>query len=282
MNALSGRRKPGLLGDTPARDYGRKLALFNAFAAPELQQAVKTFGLLPGMSVLDAGCGTGETLRWLQDAVSPTGVVVGMDLSAAHTAAARATEPTAVILQGNLASPPLRPASFDLIWCANALHHLRDPLAGLITLMGLLRTLGRLVLAQSALLPELFFAWDSRLERKVNDAVRRYYQERYAISDKDFSKLRGLVGLAHRAQLRQVSARTIIIERIAPLAAADHAYLLEAIFRDTWGERLRPYLASADFDELTMLCSPDDPSFALHRPDFHYMQSLTLVTGTIP
>ncbi|SFS19979.1 hypothetical protein SAMN05216570_4215 [Dyella sp. OK004] len=57
--ALSG----GPLGDSAARDYSRKLQLFNAFAEPELRNAIASLELRPGMRVLDAGCGTGEALR---------------------------------------------------------------------------------------------------------------------------------------------------------------------------------------------------------------------------
>ena len=53
----------GLLGDTTARDYSRKLGLFNACAAPELRHAIASLALTPGMRVLDAGCGTGEALQ---------------------------------------------------------------------------------------------------------------------------------------------------------------------------------------------------------------------------
>src|ERR1700675_1272203 len=83
-------RPTGLLGDTTARDYSRKLQLFNSFVEPELRQAIAGLGLKQGMRVLDAGCGTGEALRWLCDAVAPLGTVVGMDLAAAHVSAARA------------------------------------------------------------------------------------------------------------------------------------------------------------------------------------------------
>ncbi|MHB8812800.1 MAG: methyltransferase domain-containing protein, partial [Steroidobacteraceae bacterium] len=94
---------PGLLGDTAARDYGRKLRLFNDFAAPELRLAVAGLRLARGMRVLDAGCGTGQLLRWFQDAVGPDGWVVGIDLSAAHAQAARAAAPPgATVLQADL------------------------------------------------------------------------------------------------------------------------------------------------------------------------------------
>ena len=81
------------------------------------------------------------------------------------------------------------------------------------------------------------------------------------------------------AGLRRITARTVAIERIAPLQPADEAYLVEAIFRDTWGERLHPYMDDADHAELTRLCDPQDPQFALRRPDFHFLQCFTVVTG---
>jgi SAM-dependent methyltransferase len=74
----------GRLGDTPARDYALKLRLFNALAEPELRQAIASLRLGPGMRVLDVGCGTGESLRWLAAAVAPDGLAVGVDLSASH------------------------------------------------------------------------------------------------------------------------------------------------------------------------------------------------------
>jgi hypothetical protein len=78
-----------------------------------------------------------------------------------------------------------------------------------------------------------------------------------------------------------VRVRTFVIERAAPLGPADEAYLVEAIFRGTWGERLRAYLTPDDYDELTHLCNPGDPRFALRRPDFHFLQTFTLAVGRV-
>jgi hypothetical protein len=87
--------------------------------------------------------------------------------------------------------------------------------------------------------------------------------------------------LLRTADLRNVTSTTFVIERISPLSSADEDYLLDAIFRGTWGERLRPYLATADYEELVRLCDPADSQFALRRPDFHYIQSFTLVAGQL-
>jgi SAM-dependent methyltransferase len=270
----------GLLGDTTARDYSRKLGLFNACAEPELRQAIASLALSPGMRVLDAGCGGGEALAWLRDAVGDEGTVVGLELAAAHAAAARHNvSARAFIVQADVLKPPLAEAAFDLIWCVNTINHLHDPVSGIERLGSLLRPGGRLALGQSSLLPDMYFAWDSRLERVVNEAVRAYYRDRYQLEERDLTAIRSLVGLLRKANMSRVSARTFVIERISPLSASDRAYLLEAIFRDTWNERLRPYLPGEDYEQISRLCDPQNPAFALHRPDFHFLQTFTVVVG---
>jgi SAM-dependent methyltransferase len=273
---------PGLLGDTATRDYSRKLKLFNAYAETELRQAVASLELTPGMQILDAGCGTGEALEWLRDAVTPGGIVVGIDLASAHIDSARARiSPETLVMQADLLKPPLAEASFDLIWCINTINHLHDPVAGIEILAALLRKGGRIALGQSSLMPDMYFAWDSRLERLTNEAVRQYYRDRYRLAERDLTAVRSIVGALRRAKLHNVQARTFMIERISPLNAKDAAYIREAIFQDTWSERVRPYLSKDDYQELSRLCDPLDPGFALHRPDFHFLQTFTLaVAGT--
>ena len=271
-----------MLGDTPARDYSRKLNLFNAFAEPELRRLIEGLGLRAGMQVLDAGCGTGEALEWLLAEVKPLGTVTGIDLSAAHVQVARLrASPQIQVLEGDLLNAPRATASFDFIWSVNTINHLHDRAAGVKRLASLLRSGGRIALGQSALLPDMYFAWDSRLERMTNEAVRQYYRDRYRLGEGDLAAVRALIGVLRGAGLRRVAARTIMIERVSPVDEATEAYLVEAIFRDTWGERLRPYLSNDDYSELVHLCDPQHPNFALRRADFHFLQSFTLVTGEI-
>jgi len=272
----------GLLGDSVARDYGDKLRRFAAFAAPELAQAIAGLRLAPGMRVLDAGCGTGEVLAMLAAQVGPSGLAVGVDLAGAHARAARVACEAAAVLQGNLAQLPLARASFDLVWSLNTINHLRDPLACLLSLAGLLKPRGRLVLGQSSFLPDMYFAWDARLERLTNEAVRAYYRERYGVSERELTGIRALVGLMRRTALQNVAAESILIERVAPLAAADEAYLLETIYRGTWGARLQGHLAEEEREELERLCDPAGAGYAPRRADFHFLQSLTFVSAQRP
>jgi SAM-dependent methyltransferase len=272
--------RAGLLGDTSGRDYSRKLLLFNRFAEPELRRAIAGLDLSAGMRILDAGCGTGQSLEWFREESGDDGLVVGMDLAAAHAAAARAAAPPHIaVLQADLQRAPFAPGSFDLIWSVNTINHLREPLQGLKQLRTLLRPAGRLALAQSSFVPDMYFAWDARLERLVNEAMRCYYRDRYGLNERDLTAVRALVGWLRSAQLQQISVHTYVIERLAPLSTRDEAYLVETLFRDTWGERLRPYLSADDCEQLARLCDPDDDNYALRRPEFHFIQTLTLAAG---
>jgi SAM-dependent methyltransferase len=282
VREVTAARSGTLLGDTAARDYADKLSRFNDYAEPELRGLIKSLDLRPGMHVLDAGCGTGEALNWLLSEVAPSERVVGVDLAAAHASAARLHVPPDIqIHQANLFDAAFEPASFDFVWCVNTINHLTDPVKGVIHLSTLLRQGGRVALGQSSFLPDMYFAWDARLERVTNDAVRRYYRDRYRIDERDLRAVRALVGILRAADLRNVTVCTVMIERTWPLDEPTESYLRETIFRDTWGERLRPYLSADDYQELARLCNPQHADYALRRRDFHFLQTFTLATGEI-
>jgi SAM-dependent methyltransferase len=269
----------GLLGDTRARTYADKLRLFNRFAEPELRSTIAELGLQPGQHVLDAGCGVGLTCMWLRDAVAPDGLVIGIELADAHARLALSTHPN--IAQANIAQPPFAAASFDLIWCSNTINHTRDSVTVARELAEKLRPGGRLVIGQSAFLPEMVFAWDARLEDAVTMACRSYYRHKYGLSAADLATARNTFGIVRRAGLVNARAHTVIIERTVPLSVTDEAYLVECVFRGYWGEKIRPFMRADDWDALMALCDPASPAFCLRRDDFHYLQTYTVVVGCV-
>ncbi len=80
-------------------------------------------GKLCGGNMLDAGCGTGQNLRWLQETFSPT-KVAGFDVSEQAVEIARRTAPAANIYQADLCDSEnlVSGDSLDLIVCSDVLY----------------------------------------------------------------------------------------------------------------------------------------------------------------
>jgi SAM-dependent methyltransferase len=260
------------LGDAPERSYVRKLEAFAKFAEPELRRIFAGFGLGRDAVVLDLGCGAGLTTAWLREASD--GLVVGADLSRPHLVSASAHH--SLLVQADAGQPCFREGSFDLIWACNTVNHLTEPAAALARLGRLLRGGGRLVLAQSGFLPDMFFAWDAPLEDSVRTACHRFYRERYGLTVEGTAGVRGLLGLLRDAGCGEVSARTHVVERLHPLGSADRDYLQHAIFEGGWGERILPYLSPEERVRLRENIDPASARYCLDRRDFHHIQSLTV------
>lgn len=77
---------------------------------------------LPVTTVLDLGCGTGETGRRVVDR-HPGASLVGVDSSADMLSVARAVLPAATFIQSRL-EDPLPAGPFDVVVSAFAVHHL--------------------------------------------------------------------------------------------------------------------------------------------------------------
>jgi SAM-dependent methyltransferase len=82
---VTGRRRY----DVTARFYD-VMSLERAVYRAGREAGIAALGLRRGDRVLDVGCGTGLNLPLLRDAVGPSGVVVGLDASAAMLRQARA------------------------------------------------------------------------------------------------------------------------------------------------------------------------------------------------
>ena len=105
--------------------------------------------LPPAPAVLDAGCGTGATLRFLAERLSPS-YLGGFDLSqhALDLARAKLGEGEADLYRGDLRDPPVHVDALDLVVSFDALSipGLEPCLPGLRRLVGRMRSGGLLVL----------------------------------------------------------------------------------------------------------------------------------------
>jgi SAM-dependent methyltransferase len=264
------------LGDAPNRSYVRKLEQFARFAEPELKRVFADLALPAGTVALDLGCGAGLATRWLRESLED-GYVVGLDLSLPHLKVAG--DHHAQLVQADGGRPCFRDGTFDFIWSCNTLNHLQNKVEALQKLRRLLRGGGRLALAQSGLLPDMFFAWDAPLEDAVRVACHRAYRDRYGLGLEDTADVRGLVRFMRSAGFAAVATRTYVVERAQPLRAADRDYLRYAIFEGAWGEKVLPYLSPDERARLSRNCDPASPDYCLDREDFHHVQTLTVCEG---
>jgi ubiquinone/menaquinone biosynthesis C-methylase UbiE len=92
--------------------------------------------LVPGMRVLDAGCGPGSITIGLAEAVMPDGEAVGVDMDAESLAMARTLANERGVAnvrfeEASIYALPFADASFDAACAVAVLFHLADPVAAL-------------------------------------------------------------------------------------------------------------------------------------------------------
>jgi SAM-dependent methyltransferase len=101
----------------------------------------------PGESILDIGCGGGETALDLARAVAPGGTVVGIDLSAAALAVARRAAKgceRARFIEADAQVFPFEPGSFDAAFSRFGVMFFADPIVAFSNIRRSLRPNGRL------------------------------------------------------------------------------------------------------------------------------------------
>lgn len=110
--------------DEQARRYEQKRTQDLRYMAG-VQAAVRALQVQPGDVVLDAGCGTGLTVRRY---LRPDVRVVALDLSFESLRYLRSASADAPVdlVRGDLAMLPFADATFDRVLCANALQHVPD------------------------------------------------------------------------------------------------------------------------------------------------------------
>jgi ubiquinone/menaquinone biosynthesis C-methylase UbiE len=127
--------------------------------------------LRPGMTVLDAGCGTGAITVGIAQAVSPGGMVCGIDVNArliARAEAAYAGQPNVRFEVADIRDERWE-AAFDIVTSARVLQWLADPARALAAMMRAARPGGTIAVLDY---DHTQAEWDPPLP----SSVRRFYQ----------------------------------------------------------------------------------------------------------
>lgn len=134
--------------DRTAPDYNRIENLLALGSGPWYRrQALLRAGLLPNMSVLDVGIGTGLTARAAAEITGNGALVTGVDPSPGMMANAQL--PAGVTLvEGRAESIPLPDGSFDFLSMGYALRHISDLAAACAEFHRVLKPGGKLCLLE--------------------------------------------------------------------------------------------------------------------------------------
>lgn len=117
-----------------------------------IEQLVQRFVLAPGLTVLDAGAGTGVIVRHLRKAIGTNGRVIALDAAFEMLlrAGPKLDEMAAVCLCADMSAIPLDGGSVDAVVCYSSFPHFRDKPRALGEMFRVSRRGGRLLIAHSA------------------------------------------------------------------------------------------------------------------------------------
>lgn len=127
-----------------AATFDRRAGFYDESALHQFltRRAVEEADLVPGMTVLDVGSGSGLAIRRVAAALKGQGLFVAADIAGALLKSAR---PAAHAVVADAASPPFKAGAFDLVLCVSAFAYFPDPVAVLKEMRALLRENGQLV-----------------------------------------------------------------------------------------------------------------------------------------
>ena len=125
--------------DRIAASYDRRFAHGGLTGpASALSELIRDMG---AERILEVGCGTGH---WLESLEGTSGELYGLDLSAAMLGKARQRGRGFHLTRGRAGQLPFPDDSFDLVFCANAIHHFQQQRRFVTEAQRLLRSGGAL------------------------------------------------------------------------------------------------------------------------------------------
>jgi SAM-dependent methyltransferase len=247
---------------------------------------------------LDVGCGAaGMTLAIAR--VMTCGRIIAADSDPEILDAARAhvqtewTDPRVAIdvvradlANGVVALREALPTGADLLWASACVHHVGDQQAALAALATLLRSGGRLALAEGGL-PARRLPWDlgigdPGLEMRLQAAEDAWFARMRAHLPQARRMPYGWTEALHRAGLAPVTTRTTLWEKPVPLQRVDRLAVVAELAHRV--DRLRPTMLIQDGDLAAWrrLLDPDDVAWLGHREDLSSLVARSVHIGLRP
>ena len=266
-------------------DYAAQIEAFHLAFAAELKAAIAALPLTPQMKVLDVGCGDGFYTGLLAERLLTPGRVIGLDVDpnflavAGRNPAVREARCEVDFVQADLANLPAECQNCDLVWCAQSLYSLPEPIAALRQMMAAAKPGGIVAVLENDTLHQLLLPWPIHLEIAVRAAeLLAFSQESHKPSK--YYVGRKLPAVFAQAGLEPLGFQTQCIDRQAPLDRNLEAFLQSYLER--MHERVSPHIDPQVAGELKELSDPASEKY-LPRQDWFTVSCLNvLVWGRRP
>jgi SAM-dependent methyltransferase len=197
---------------------------------------------VPGMHLLDAGCGGGEVARHLAALTGPAGAVTAVDYSAATIEAARQRHDGSNVryTRGDVSRLDLAADSVDGVWCERVLQHVADADRVIGEFIRVTRPGGRLCLLDT---DWHSLAFDG-MPHELAGAVRAHMFDQFTTSQVTMG--RTLRGRLVRAGLTAIEATpvtllfdtptsaAVVLPMVNPLVPAETGMWPAGDVRETW------------------------------------------------
>jgi ubiquinone/menaquinone biosynthesis C-methylase UbiE len=249
--------------------YDPALKAYHAAFEPELEAAIRRYELGPSARVLDCPCGDGFYTKLFARHVRG-GTLVASDLSPAYLDHAKkavgAVIPflTLQFVEASAYQLPFEDASFDLVWCAQSMISLNDPLRAIRELARVLKPGGQLAVLETDAYHHVLLPWPVSLELAIQKAIREVCLKRYGSGAK-FAQSRKLRTEFLDAGLVPTGKRTVVADRVAPLGSPEREFLLRHFAH--LRKLVAPELKAAELEELIRFTDANDPESFLNRTD---------------
>lgn len=236
--------------------------------------------------IYDLGCGAGGMTAALRASAPATARIVAVDGEPALLEATRRRVEVETQLADLGAQLPVEPDSADLIWASGVIHHLADQQVVLDDLAVRLAPGGRLALGEGGLharsLPRDLAAGEPGLELRLDVAQERWF----TAMRRDLPGARpmryGWSSALARAGLVDVTARSFLLDRPAPLGARDAGHVLARLQAVLDHDGDMGLLAEADRELLRRVVDPDDPVHRSVRAELFLLTARTVYVGRRP
>ena len=180
------------------------------------------------MRILDVPCGNGFYSRLLAKNLGPRGRIECVDVCPDYLARTRQRlghmKCDWEICKADAYQLPFADETFDLIWCAQSLISLDDPLRALSEMKRVLRRRGFLAVLENDIFHHVLLPWPVDLEIPVQRAIRAASKLRFGSSSK-LAPARRIPHLFERAGLFDYRKQTIAADRQPPWSAAVRRFL---------------------------------------------------------